>query len=259
MKTRFVMTLFMVSVLTAACQSAAPAPITPTIMATLTATNTLTPTSIPLTSNPSPTSAPLSPVIIATAIAPATGPQLVHMDFKQSGADLGNTSGDGWSAANGLLRVQSNPSSSDLPTILFGSEVWTNYLFEFRYNVTTCKPSSYFGCKIVTTFRNEGGQSYVLLIDTKRDEVSLVFGGRNGWVNFNKGITDTSLNIPLGTWHDVLIAADQDRISVSVDGIWTSAVSDNRLKTGAVGVAVGAGTTAQFDVFNAWSIPSGAP
>ena len=162
---------------------------------------------------------------------------------------------------NGLLEVNSAPNGSpgNLPSINFGSEAWVNYLFGFRFKVTQCNQIGLFSCMIVITFRNESGEAYVLLINTNNGEVSLEFGARGGWILFDHGITDTYLDLSKGTWHDVLFAADQEGISAAVDGTWTIAVSDDRLKTGAVGIMVGSGTTAQFDDFNAWNIPSDAP
>ena len=223
------------------------------------------PTNVPITSPTtiisaptlSPTQASLSPM----AIAKSTGPQLLHKDFEQPGLNYASGSGGDWKTkvidGNGLLEIYSPPSGGpgNLPSIVFGSEAWENYLFGFRFKVTECDPIGFFGCMIVITFRNEGGQAYVLLINTNDDTVNLEFGGRDGWTEFNHGTTNKILNLPVGTWHDVLLAADREGISAAVDGTWTSAVSDDRLKTGAVGIEVGASTTAQFDDFDAWTIP----
>ena len=228
-----------------------------TKIASSTATRTLMPTSTPTLSS---TRALLPPKVIATAIALSNEPQMLHEDFEQSGANLGNTSGGEWSTkvvdGNGLLEIQNAIIKSH---IVFGSESWVNYLFGFRFKVTECNPNLWFGCILIVTCRNVDGQAYVLLIDTNKGEVSLDFGGRDGWTGFDRGVTDTFLNLSLGSWHDVLFAADQEEISAAVDGTWTTSVSDDRLKTGAVGIEVGEGTTVQFDDFNAWDIPLNAP
>jgi hypothetical protein len=200
-------------------------------------------------------------MVIATAIPKSTGNHLLHGDFEQSRWTLGNVIVGDWKTkvvdGNGLLEVYSPPSGGpgNLPLIDFGSGAWTNYLFGFRFKVTECNPIGFFGCTIVITFRSEAGQAYVLLINTNVGEVNLEFGDRENWTEFNHGITNKSLDLSLGTWHNVLLAVDRESISAAVDGTWTSAVSDDRLKTGSVGIAVGINTTAQFDDFDAWTIP----
>lgn len=186
---------------------------------------------------------------------------LVQEDFEDGTAQGISYIKGNWNTkivdANGLLEVQSASTggAGTLPLIGFGSEQWTNYVLSFRFNVTECDPTGFFGCAVIVTFRNESDQAYVLIINTNTGEVRLEFGSRSGWIAINKGITDVNIDLPLQTWHDVLLAADRNTISASVDGNQTTTVSDDRLKTGSVGIIVGASTTAEFDDINAWSIP----
>jgi hypothetical protein len=99
----------------------------------------------------------------------------------------------------------------------------------------------------------------VLLINTNLGQVALDWGGHDGWQIFDSGSTESSLDLPLGAWHQVLLAADGSAISAEVDGTWAIAVSDDRFKTGQVGVEVGPDTNVQFDDFVGWNIPEGAP
>ena len=107
----------------------------------------------------------------------------------------------------------------------------------------------------MTEFRNESGQAYVLSINVQSGEVNLQFGALSGWVAIDKEVTDTYLDLSVGTWHNVLLTVDRDAITVLVDNKQTTALSDNRLRTGAVSIEVGAGTTAQFDDISAQVIP----
>jgi len=218
---------------------------------------------LPGVSKPAIASTPLlnpSPAVTSTV-----GPQLLHRDFEQPGGNLGYIDSGDWSRnvvdGNGLLEIHSSPSGGygNLPSITYGSEAWSNYVFSFRFKVSVCDPKGFLGCMVIIAFRNEPGQAYVLMINTNSGEVILNFGGRDGWVAINKGITDTYLDLPLGTWHSVLLTANREVISASVDGKQTTLVSDDRLKTGAVAITVGAGATAQIDDINAWSISSVAP
>jgi hypothetical protein len=200
-------------------------------------------------------------MMIATVVSQSSGPRLVQRDFNEAGTSLGNVVKGDWTSktvdGNGLLEVLSPPSGGpgNLPTVAFGSPTWTNYLFGFRFKVTECIPKGYFGCVIVITFRNEEDQAYVAMINTDKGQVLLNFGGHDGWTEFDNGISDSYLDVPLGTWHDVIIVVDREKISISVDGVWTSEVSDDRLKTGGVGIEVGPGMTMQLDDLNAWNIP----
>lgn len=210
---------------------------------------------IPHPNNPTPTNA------ILTAIPTSDRIQLLHLDFEQPGAGLGFAKGGNWNSkvvdGNGLLEVNSPTTGgpAHLPVIVFGSEAWANYVFEYRFKITECDQSYFFGCMIMTEFRNESGQAYVLSINVQSGEVNLQFGALSGWVAIDKEVTDTYLDLSVGTWHNVLLTVDRDAITVLVDNKQTTALSDNRLRTGAVSIEVGAGTTAQFDDISAQVIP----
>ncbi len=216
---------------------------------------------LPTSTPNSPTEANSTPSLMPLALTPTVGPQLLHADFEQSGAIIGRLYDGDWSTkvvdGNGLLVVSSAPNGGpgNLPSIDFGSGAWTDYVTNFRFKVTECNPTGFFGCMVIITFRNEPEQAYVLEINAKSGEVRLEFGGRGGWIAINKGITDRYLDLSQGTWHDVLLTANRDVISASIDGKEAIAVTDDRLKSGAIAFIVGASTTAEFDDLNIWSIP----
>ncbi len=210
------------------------------------------------------TQAPLSPIVIATSIAKSTESNVLHNDFEQPGLDFISGSDGNWLRkevnGNGLLEIYS-PSRSglgNLPFIDFGSEVWANYLFGFRFKVNECIPkdSENFSCIIIIKFRCENDQCYVLLINTNDNTVDLKFGKLDDLKEFNYGTTHKILSLPLeNSWHNVLLTADREGISAAVDGTWTSAVSDDRFYSGGISIELGERTTAQFDDFDVWVIP----
>lgn len=215
---------------------------------------------------PASTEDPNSPFAMATAISGTTGPQMLHKDFEQPGSKIGNVIRGEWTRkvvdGNGVMEVQGGSRGpGNLPVTIIGSDSWSNIVFGFRFKVTECTPDGSFGCVIIVTFRNETEGGYVLTINSDTGEVMLQYGDQNGWVFFDsdQGITDTLIDLPLQNWHEVLLVADHENISIGIDGVWTNSLMDDRLKTGSVHIEIGTGTTVQLDDFNAWNIPDNLP
>jgi hypothetical protein len=202
-------------------------------------------------------------LVVATSLATPKGPSLLDRDFEGNNSLFINNGDRGnWEIkeenGNHFLETTTATNTTSLNNLNIEGESWKNYLFEYRFNVTNCNPDTYFGCVTLLFFRTVPSTCYILSINSNTGEISVDYGGdiSGNWEKIKTGINETYINLPLNTWHKVLISANGSNLDAFIDDQWVISVTDDHISSGGVAISVGAGVTEQFDDFHARSIPN---